>query len=65
MTVMTLGQTIWREAVGEGCELMDKGPVAGRNLSEKAPAIKRKRPKKAPSRDIDCLHIIRDQRREL
>ena len=34
-------------AVGEGCELMFQDPVSGRNLSEKASAIKRKRPKKA------------------
>ena len=33
--------------------LMKQGPVKGRNLSEKAPAIKRKRPKNAVSRDID------------
>ena len=50
---MTLGQMIWRAAVGEGCKLMARGPVVGRNLYEKARAIKRKRPKKAPSRDID------------
>ena len=31
---------------------MSRGPVASRNLSEKAAAIKRKRPKKAASRDI-------------
>src|SRR5882672_4200460 len=52
MTVTTLLQTIWRDAVGEGCELMAKGPVEGCNLSEKGRAIKRKRPKKAGSRDI-------------
>ena len=47
MTVMTLGQMIWREAVGEGCAFMGPGSCCGRNLYEKAPAIKRKRPKKA------------------
>src|SRR5258708_6422892 len=34
------------------------GPVEGRNLSEKDPAIKRKRPKKAPARDIDSSHHL-------
>src|SRR5712672_201724 len=52
MTVMTVGQTIWRRLVGEGCELMGLYPVWGRNLPEKCFAIKRKRLKKAPSRDI-------------
>ena len=33
------------------------GPVGGRNLSEKALAIKRKRPKKARSHDID-IHFV-------
>jgi hypothetical protein len=37
----------------EGCVLMKKCPVWGRNLSEKASTIKRKRPKNALSRDID------------
>ena len=33
ITVMTLGQTILREAA-DGCELMSIGPVAGGNLFE-------------------------------
>src|ERR1700755_1479045 len=62
-TVTTLGQTIWREAVGEGCELMGRGPVCGRNLSEKASAIKRKRPKRAPSRGIgSCFDLARKRK---
>src|SRR5476651_1755807 len=62
MTVTTLGQMIWRVLVGEGCELMGLGPVCGRNLSEKALAIKRKRPKKAPPRDIAApTHLGRKQ----
>ncbi len=65
MTVTTLGQTIWREPEEEGCVLMGIGPVAGRNLSEKAGAIKRKRPKKAGSRDIDCRKSFEAQKREL
>src|SRR5260370_10225670 len=60
MTVMTLGQMIWRALVGEGCELMGLCPVRVRNLSEKCSAIKRKRPKKAPSRDIGSS-IVRDE----
>jgi hypothetical protein len=39
-------------------------PVGVRNLSEKAPAIKRKRPKKAQWRDIDCS-IHSGRKREL
>src|SRR5919108_5108121 len=54
MTVMTLGQTIRREDVEAGCGLMKKVLLWGRNLSEKAPSIKRKRPKNAASRAIDC-----------
>src|SRR5206468_12864737 len=54
MTVMTLGQTIAREEVEAGCGLMEKVLFKGRNLSEKARSIKRKRPKNAASRDIDC-----------
>src|ERR1700676_3272205 len=64
MTVMTLGQTIWRRAVGEGCELMRLCPVAGRNLPEKCSAIKLKRPKKAPSRGIGSS-IYSGRKREL
>src|SRR6266704_6746983 len=61
MTVTTVGQMIRRALVGEGCELMFLDPVRGRNLSEKAPAIKRKRPKKAQRRDIDCaIHLGRN-----
>jgi hypothetical protein len=33
---------------------MDQVLFEGRNLSEKPPSIKRKRPKNAASRDIDC-----------
>src|SRR5262249_12746336 len=51
-TVMTLGQTIRRLAVGEGSELMNVGPFGGRNLSEKCGASKRKGSKNASSRDI-------------
>src|SRR5260370_25885751 len=64
MTVMTGGQTIWRREVGEGCELMGPYPVWGRNLPEKCSAIKRKRPKKAPSRDITSS-IYSGRKREL
>jgi hypothetical protein len=49
---MTLGQAIWRELVGEVCELMGNILFRGRNLHEKGGPIKRKRPKKGPSRDI-------------
>src|SRR3954464_14598257 len=34
-TVMTLGQTIWRGAVEEGCGLMSEGPVV-RTSAEQA-----------------------------
>src|SRR6478672_3019728 len=64
MTVMTLGQTIAREEVEAGCGLMKKVLFKGRNLSEKPPSIKRKRPKNAASRDIDC-RIFSRKRREL
>jgi hypothetical protein len=47
MTVMTLGQTIWREAEGGGCELMSENPVAARNVSENACRGKRRGPQKA------------------
>jgi len=33
---------------------MEKVLFTGRNLSEKCPSIKLKRPKNAVSRDIDC-----------
>src|SRR5947209_7400692 len=51
-TVMTLGQTIWREEeagafMGSGVRGFD-----GRNLPEKAAGSKAKWPKKAPSRAI-------------
>src|SRR6185295_11049116 len=49
---------------GGGLWAHEKGPVQGRNLSEKAPSIKRKRPKNAASRDIDCRMFSR-KRREL
>src|SRR6516164_171157 len=52
ITVTTLGQTIWRELVGEVCELMGNILFKGRNLYEKGGPIKRKRPQKRPSRDI-------------
>jgi hypothetical protein len=61
---MTLGQTIVLEEVEAGCGLMEKVLFKGRNLSEKAPSIKRKRPKNAVSRDIDC-GIFSRKRREL
>jgi hypothetical protein len=64
MTVMTLGQTIVLEEVVAGCGLMEKVLFRGRNLSENPPSIKRKRPKKAVSRDIDC-RIFSRKRREL
>ena len=51
---MTLGQTISRGEVEAGCGLMEQVLFKGRNLSEKGPSIKRKRPKNAASRDIDC-----------
>src|SRR3984893_6013790 len=54
ITVTTLGQITWRAAVGEGCELMGLILLWSRNLSEKASAIKRKRPKKALSHAIVC-----------
>jgi hypothetical protein len=54
MTVMTLGQAISRFFVEAGCGLMEQVLFRGRNLSEKAPSIKRKRPKNAASRGIDC-----------
>jgi hypothetical protein len=47
MTVTTLPQTIWRGAVGAGCELMIMVLMKGGNLSEKCASIKHKRPKKA------------------
>jgi hypothetical protein len=50
--------------VEAGCGLMEKVLFRGRNLSEKAPSIKRKRPKNAASRDIDC-RIFSRKRREL
>src|SRR3982750_1860138 len=64
MTVMTLGQTIAREEVEAGCGLMEKVLFRGRNLSEKPPCIKRKRPKNAAWGDIDC-RIFSRKRREL
>ena len=64
MTVMTLGQMIAPEEVEAGCGLMEKILFKGRNLSEKAPSIKLKRPKNAASRDIDC-RIFSRKRREL
>jgi hypothetical protein len=45
---MTLGQTIWRAAVGEACEFIGFVLFSGRNLSEKGTAIKRKRAQKSP-----------------
>src|SRR4029077_8378172 len=54
ITVTTLGQTIWREVVGEVCELMGNILFLGRNLYEKGNPIKRKRPQKRPSHDIGC-----------
>ena len=62
MTVMTLGQTIAREEVEAGCGLMEKILFRGRNLSEKGRSIKRKRPKNAASRDIDCRMFSRTKR---
>jgi hypothetical protein len=53
MTVTTLGQTISFLPVDEDCGLMDQVLFRGRNLSEKCPCIKHKRPKNAVSRDID------------
>src|SRR5438477_11176185 len=64
MTVTTLGQTISRVDVEEGCGLMEQVLSRGRNLSEKAPSIKRKRPKNAASRDIDCHMFQSDFERE-
>ena len=64
MTVMTLGQTISRVEAEAGCGLMERVLIKGRNLSEKPPSIKRKRPKNAASRDIDC-RIFSRKRREL
>jgi len=61
---MTLGQTIAREEVEAGCGLMEKVLFEGRNLSEKPPSIKLKRPKNAASSDIDC-RIFSRKRREL
>ncbi|GAB1715112.1 MAG: hypothetical protein NTAFB05_01540 [Nitrobacter sp.] len=59
MTVMTLGQTIWREVEAEGCELIVRGPVVGGNLSENAARGKRQWTTKAASRVIsfDALRI--------
>ena len=37
---------------------MEKVLFTGRNLSEKRPSIKRKRPKNAVSRDIDWPHAF-------
>ena len=53
MTVMTVGQMIWRALVGEGCELMGVILLRAAISMKRPAAIKRKRPKKAPSRDID------------
>jgi hypothetical protein len=64
ITVTTLGQAIWRAAVGAGCEFIGWVLFKGRNLSEKTPSIKRKRPKKARSRDID-RPFIRGEKRDL
>ena len=61
MTVTTLGQTIWRARSGRAASSWCWVLFAGRNLSEKAAAIKRKRPKKAPSRDIASRHAIGDE----
>jgi len=38
---------------------MEQVLFTGRNLSEKRPSIKRKRPKNAASRDIDCGMFLR------
>ena len=53
MTVTTLDQMISLLRGGKGLRGHEKCPVRGRNLSEKASTIKRKRPKNALSRDID------------
>ena len=52
-----IGQTISRAGLEAGSWLIDRVLFEGRNLSEKAPAIKRKRPKNAASHDIDCRQI--------
>ena len=46
ITVMTVGQTIWRRLVGEGCELMGLYPVSGAISPKSAPLSSAKGPKK-------------------
>src|SRR6266436_1657848 len=64
MTVMTVGQTIWRRLVGEGCELMGLYPVWAAISPKSAPLSSAKGPKKAPSRDISSS-IYSGRKREL
>src|ERR1700737_2483983 len=58
-TVMTLGQRITFLPGEVVCRLMDQVLFRGRNLSEKCPCIKHKRPKNAVSRDIDWVIFSR------
>jgi hypothetical protein len=50
MTVTTLGQTIWRAAVGEGCKLMGLESFWGAAISPKRPPLSSAKDPKKPHR---------------